>query len=109
MQKKKRTTAKKKQVRPDLDHVIRVLRAQLPELRERYHIRTLGIFGSYVRGKQKKRSDLLVDFDEAPDLFEFIDLEQDLVNLLGVKVDIVTRGTLRGNIGQRILREVRAV
>jgi hypothetical protein len=62
-----------------------------------------------VRGKQKKQSDLdlLVDFDEAPDLFEFIDLEQDLVNLLGVKVDIVTRGTLRGNIGKRILDEVR--
>jgi hypothetical protein len=64
-----------------------------------------------VRGQQKKRSDLdlLVEFDEAPDLFEFIDLEENLVNLLGLKVDIVTRRALRGKIGERILSEVRSI
>ncbi|MBI3913583.1 MAG: nucleotidyltransferase domain-containing protein [Chloroflexi bacterium] len=44
------------------------MRAHLPALRERYAVTSLGVFGSYVRGEQKKRSDLdvLVEFDRAP-------------------------------------------
>ena len=36
----------------------KILRANLPELRERYAVKSLGVFGSYVRGEQKKNSDL---------------------------------------------------
>jgi len=87
---------------------ISVLREHLPELRERYGVRTLGIFGSYVRGQQRKRSDLdvLVEFDRAPSLFGFIDLRDYLTNLLGVKVDLVMKSALKPAIGQRILAEV---
>ena len=77
------------------------------DLRERYKIKSLGIFGSYVRNEQQSGSDLdvLVDFDEAPSLFEFIRLENDLSDLLGVKVDLVMRDSLRRSIGQQILSE----
>ncbi len=90
---------------------LRTLRVHLPELREHYGVRTLGVFGSYVRGEQKPRSDLdlLVEFDQPPTIPEFIDFEHHLKGLLGVKVDLVTRRALKGEIGKRILREVRPV
>jgi uncharacterized protein len=60
--------AKRQRQRPTLDDVLRTLRAHLPELREDYGVRTLGVFGSYVRGEQRPRSDLdlLVEFDTRP-------------------------------------------
>ena len=86
----------------------RILRAHLPTLRERYAVASLGIFGSYVRGEQRKRSDLdlLVEFERAPDLFKFMDLEDYLGKQLGAKIDLVPRGALKGEIGKRILSEV---
>jgi predicted nucleotidyltransferase len=92
----------------ELGRIKRVLRRRLPDLTERYHVQSLGLFGSYVRHEQTKRSDLdvLVDFAKTPNLFELMDLEDYLVQALGVKVDLVTRTALRGEIGDRILREV---
>lgn len=85
-----------------------ILRKQMPELSERYSVKSLGIFGSYVRGEQTRRSDMdiLVEFEQPPDLFRFMDLEEHLAKQLGVKVDLVPRRALRGEIGQRILNEV---
>lgn len=84
------------------------LRHQLPILRAKYHVRYLGVFGSYVLGNPRKTSDLdvLVDFSETPGLFEFIQLESDLSALLGIKVDLVMKSTLKPLIGQHILNEV---
>jgi len=76
---------------PTLEDVLRTLRAELPDLRDRYGVRMLGVFGSYVHGKQKWRSDLdlLVEFDERPlTLLQVITLEHYLSDLLGVKVDL---------------------
>ena len=99
------TTSK---TRPSLEQILRILHEQLPDLRMRYSVRSLGVFGSLARGEAKKNSDLdvLIDFQEAPDLFQFIDLRQELGNLLGIKVDLVTRASLKGSIGKRILEEV---
>ena len=84
------------------------LRRQLPNLRTRFRVRYLGIFGSYVQGVPRKDSDLdmLVEFSEEPSLFEFIELESHLSALLDVKVDLVMKETLKPLIGQRILNEV---
>jgi len=89
----------------------RILRRRLPELAARHKVKSLALFGSYVRGKQSARSDLdlLVEFSEPPNLFEFMDLEEHLAALVGVKVDLVTKGALKGNIGKHILDEVVAV
>lgn len=93
---------------PSLEQVFEILRQQLPDLRARYGVRSLGVFGSYLRGEVKKNSDLdvLVDFHKAPDLFEWIDLKEDLRSTLGIKVDLVSKASLKGNIGKRILDEV---
>ncbi|MGY4707501.1 nucleotidyltransferase family protein [Candidatus Bipolaricaulota sp. J31] len=93
--------------RPTLEEILRTLRRHLPELRERYRVKSMWIFGSYVRGDQKPDSDLdiLVEFEEAPTLFQLMDLEEELEALLKVKVDLVTKKALRGEIGKRILEE----
>ena len=90
---------------------MRVLRDHLPELRERYGVETLGIFGSYVRGEEREASDLdlLVEASRGMGLFEFMTLEKYLSELLGIKLDLVMKRALRRRIGKRILEEVIAV
>ena len=68
----------------------------------------IGIFGSYVRGEQRKSSDvdILVEFYVAPSLLKFIAMEKYLSEVLGIKVDLVMKDSLRRYIGERILKEV---
>ncbi len=86
----------------------RILRQHLPELEQQYRVKSLGIFGSFVRNEQKKRSDLdlLVEFYTPPSLLRFIALEHYLSDLLGIKVDLVMKSALKPHIGERILSEV---
>lgn len=95
----------------DADHFIIILRKHFPLIKEKYSVSYLGIFGSYVRREQTSESDLdiLVEFNEKPGLFEYIELEDYLSDLLGVKVDLVTRTGLKPNIGKRVLNEVRSL
>jgi len=61
-----------------LEEVTAELRAMLPELRARWPIARLGVFGSYVRGEQGQDSDLdlLVDLDRPVSLFTFLEMEE---------------------------------
>jgi predicted nucleotidyltransferase len=102
-----RSKTRKNQIAPILEH----LRKILPDLERRYKVKTLGVFGSYVRGEQSKRSDLdlLVEFYDSPSLLKFIDMELYLSDLLGIKVDLVMRDALKPAIGERILKETVSV
>lgn len=77
-------------------------------LAQKYKIKEIGIFGSYVRGEQKPQSDvdILVDFDESPSLLELVFLEDELSQALDAKVDLVMKSGLKPRLGQRILRKV---
>jgi uncharacterized protein len=77
------------------------------ELRGRFKVEEIGIFGSYVRKEQKKKSDLdvLVSFSETIDLFTFVELENYLSDILGVKVDLVMKDSLKPRLKDRILNE----
>jgi uncharacterized protein len=94
-----------------LDKAVEELRRLMPELERRYKVKTLGIFGSYIRGEQHKGSDmdLLVEFNDPPSLLKFIEMEHYLSDLLGVKVDLVMKDALKPAIGKRVLNEVVAV
>ncbi len=76
-------------------------------LEKEYKIKVIGIFGSYARHKSDKRSDIdiLVEFSESPDFFQFMRLENLLESLLGIKVDLVTRKALKPLIKNEILEE----
>ncbi len=88
--------------------IIRDIKKSLPVLRNRYKVREIGLFGSYLRGDQKKKSDvdILVDFERTVSLFEFMALEGELSKLTGKKVDLVMKTALKPRIGKRILDEV---
>jgi hypothetical protein len=86
------------------------LREVLPLLRERFKVKSIGVFGSYVRGEQKEGSDLdvLVEFEDDAklSLLDVAGLEIELSDLLGVNVDLVEKRDLKPYIGERILSEV---
>jgi len=92
----------------ELAQFVGSLRRHLPELQTRYGVKSLGVFGSYVRSEQGEGSDLdvLVEFHELPSLFEFIRLEDYLGELLGVQIDLVMRSALKPRIGTYILEEL---
>lgn len=94
-----------------LERLVSRLRAHLPDLSLRYKIVSLGVFGSYVRGDQRSESDLdlLVEFREPPSLFQFIRLENELSDVLGIDVDLVMKSALKPAIGRHILEEVQAI
>jgi len=108
---RRRRTSAANECRPQLGDLRRLLRARLPELRRNRGVRSLGIFGSYVHGKQGKRSDvdILIEYDRPPTLLQFVRLERELSEQLGAKVDLVMKSALKPAIGERILREVMPV
>ena len=91
-----------------LDEIIAQLRRLEPKLRRRYPIHRMGVFGSYVRGEQTERSDLdiLVEMGDGIGLLDFVGLEQDLSDALGLKVELVMKEALKPDLGPRILSEV---
>jgi len=93
---------------PDLTVLTGILRDKLPFLSDRYEVAFLGIFGSYARRSQRESSDLdlLVTFRNPPTLLKFIELENYLSDLLGVRVDLVMKDALKPRIGARVLEEV---
>jgi predicted nucleotidyltransferase len=91
-----------------LEEIKDILAKHKSELKERFRVKELGVFGSYVRGEQKKKSDadILVEFDAPIGFFKFLELEEYLEGLLGIKVDLVSKKALKPRIGEHILREV---
>lgn len=83
------------------------LRALLPELRERYRIDSVALFGSYVHNEQRPDSDLdlLVTFAKTPSLFTLMHAEDDIAAALGVPIDLVMRTSLQPRLARYILRE----
>jgi predicted nucleotidyltransferase len=97
-------------VTKDINDIKRKLESLKPRLMENFKVKTVGVFGSYVRGEEKKGSDIdvLVEFGDSAELslLDFVRLENFLSEKLGVKVDLVEKGTLKPGIGKRILKEV---
>ncbi len=77
------------------------------ELGKKFKVKEIGIFGSYVRQEQNKKSDVdvLVTFYETIDLFTFVELENYLSDILGVKVDLVMKEGIKPRLKERILSE----
>jgi predicted nucleotidyltransferase len=90
---------------PRAEDLLDRLRELLPELREKYHVAELAVFGSRARTDATPRSDLdlLVTFDRTASLFDLIGMERDLTERLGVEVDVVTPASLKPRIKARIL------
>jgi predicted nucleotidyltransferase len=91
-----------------LEEVLSVIKEHKKYLEERYRVKEIGVFGSFVRNEQKRGSDIdvLVDFYEVPDFFEFLNLEGYLERILRSKVDLVRKPVVRKELKKKILSEV---
>jgi len=91
-----------------LGEIETALKKEMPILRERYKVKEIGVFGSFARGNQKETSDIdiLVEFSEPIGLIKYVSLENYLSDVLGTKVDLVTKTGLRKRIEQEVLKEV---
>lgn len=95
----------------DREAVVTALRAALPDLRRRWPIRSLGIFGSMARGDAAEASDVdvLVEFERPIGLSAFLALEDALTATVSRKVDLVSRTSLKPHIGSHALRDLIAL
>ena len=91
----------------ELEKIKRKLREHKPELKERYNVEEIGIFGSYVHGDQAESSDIdiLVEFSE-PIGWKIIDLKEELEKLLDRPVDLVTKDALKPRLKTQIMEDV---
>jgi predicted nucleotidyltransferase len=89
------------------NEIMRILKEH-SDILKKYKVRKIGLFGSYVRGEQKKRSDIdfLVAFEE-PTFDNFMELLFSLEKLLGKKVDLVTDGSLSPYIRPYVEKEIK--
>jgi hypothetical protein len=92
----------------EVQAIMNEIKKNMPYFTEKYKVKTIGVFGSYVRGEQKKKSDVdvLVEFHEPISLLEFVALERELSERIGKKVDLVMKTVLKPRIGENILKEV---
>lgn len=93
----------------ELEKSLEVLRQQKPYLQETYHVKELGVFGSFARGDFTDKSDIdiLVEFEDGAKVgfVKFIGLEEHLSEALQRKIDLVTRDALKPLIKDKILRD----
>ncbi|MEK6571450.1 MAG: nucleotidyltransferase family protein, partial [Bacteroidota bacterium] len=82
-------------------------KSQLPLLRDQYNVKSLGLFGSVVRGDAGEKSDIdiLVEFESPIGFFDFIRLENFLSKILGRKVDLISRKAMKSALKEAILKE----
>ncbi len=76
-----------------LEGIKKILGEHKEELKRKFGVKEIGIFGSYVRNEQTEVSDVdtLVEF-EKPIGWEIVDLKEYLEKILGIKVDLVPKG-----------------
>lgn len=74
-----------------IEDILETLRKHKEELKRKYGVKEIGIFGSFARGEERESSDvdILVEF-EKPVGLEFFELWDELEELLGMKVDLLT-------------------
>ena len=84
-----------------------ILSEQKEKLRKQYNVKNIGIFGSYARGEQTSASDvdILVEF-EKPIGLAFVELADYLEQLIGEKVDVVSRGAIKPRMWEYVASDV---
>jgi hypothetical protein len=85
----------------------KTLKRHKTTLKKNFNVKKIGVFGSYAKGKESKRSDvdILVEFSE-PIGWEFFDLKEFLETVLNKKVDLVTVNAIKPQLKEKILNEI---
>ena len=91
----------------DFQQVIDILTSYLENLKLKYQVKSLGVFGSFVRGEATDNSnlDLLVEFKGDVTFDNYMDLKFLLEDLFNRKIDLVIKEDIKPQIRERILEE----
>lgn len=91
----------------DLNEIREIIKQHRNILADKYGIAIVSIFGSYVRGEQEQRSDidLLADILRPISLLEMVGAEIYLSEVLGIKVDLIPKRSVREELRDNILKE----
>ena len=86
---------------------------QLATLCQRYHIKSLKLFGSFLHGDSTKESDIdiLVEFQEEhyPGLILFMEIQENLQTILQREVDLNTKEDLHNFFQEKVLKEAQEI
>lgn len=90
------------------EEILSILKNLKSEIKTKYRVKNLGLFGSYVKKEQKEAIDIdiLVEFDEDADLLHLIGLSLFLEENFNIKVDVVSKSALKKELRDNILQEV---
>lgn len=90
------------------EEILRILKMLKEEIKIKYRVKSIGIFGSYINNEQTDDSDIdfLVEFEENADLFHYVGLTLFLEEQLNKKVDVVSKPALKEELRKNILQEV---
>jgi predicted nucleotidyltransferase len=91
----------------NIDEIIKRYRNEILKISTHYGAKEIKIFGSALKGEAKTNSDvdLLVELEPGRSLLDIIAIKQDLEDLLGCKVDIVTEAALSPYIRDEVLNQ----
>ena len=94
-------------MKKDLNEILVKLRELHPYINQKYHVHSLEVFGSFVKNRQNKNSDLdlLVSFSEIPSILKFLELKNYLSDQLKINVVLVMKDSLKPRISKNILNE----
>ncbi len=96
----------------DAKKIERKLEEKKEQIKRVFHIKEIGIFGSFIRGEQTASSDIdvLVEFEKGhKDFFNYMRLKYYLEELLGRNVDLVIKNAVKSRLKERIFSEVEYV
>ena len=87
------------------DDILRNKRNKILDIATRHGARKMRVFGSILRGEARLNSDVdfLVELETGRSLLDIIAIKQDLEDLLGCKVDVVTEAALSPYIRDEVL------
>jgi len=90
-----------------MEKSIQKIKKKIIPILKRYGVKRAAIFGSFVRGKAKRNSDIdiLVEIEKDISLLDFVGLKLEIEEALGRKVDLVEYSTLKPFIRERALKE----
>ena len=91
----------------ELKQYITLINQNLEALRRKFGVKKIAIFCSMARGDNKKKSDIdiIVELDKPRGFFNFIELENHLSKILGKKVDLTTKNSLKPAVKKSVLKE----
>lgn len=90
-----------------IQEIVEIIGQLNPLLEAKYKAKVKGIFGSYVRGEETRKSDLdvLVEFQKGANLLDLVGLSNYLEEKLHLSVDVVPVDTIRPEIKEQVFKE----